>query len=223
MRVLVVEDESMLRAQLIRGLREENHAVDGAEDGEEALYKITNWPYETVVLDLMLPGMDGFEVLQRMREQKINTPVMILTARDGIDDRVRGLDAGADDYLLKGFDMKEFKARVRALLRRRKEVGPTVLRSGEVTLNTSKGWVDRAGIRVYLTGREFAIVAELMAHPGAVISRDQLYERVIDETDDSMSNLLDVHVCNVRKKLGKNFMRTIRGRGYMVEDSVEEV
>lgn len=220
MRVLVVEDEPMLRAQLVRALREENHAVDGAKDGEEALYKITNWPYETVVLDLMLPKMDGFEVLHRMRAQKINTPVMILTARGGIEDRVRGLDSGADDYLLKGSDMKELKARVRALLRRRKEVGPSLLRSGDVTLNLSTGWIDRSGERIDLTGREFAIVAELMSHPGAVVSRDQLYESVIDETDDSMSNLLDVHVCNIRKKLGKDFMKTIRGRGYMVEESM---
>lgn len=217
MRILVVEDEGILRSQLVRALREENFAVDGAEDGEEGLYKVTNWPYETVILDVVLPKLDGFEVLRRMRELEITIPVMLLTARDGVSDRVRGLDLGADDYLVKGFDLKEFKARVRALLRRRRRIADNILQARDVTLNLGTGMVDRAGERVDLTGREFAIVAELMSNPGAVIARNQLYERVVDETDDSMSNLLDVHVCNIRKKLGRDFIRTIRGRGYLVE------
>lgn len=217
MRILVVEDEPILRSQLVRALRDENYAVDSAADGEEGLYKITNWPYETIILDLMLPKIGGIEVLDRIRGHGITTPVLIMTARDGIDDRVRGLDSGADDYLVKGFDLKELKARVRALLRRQKKVADNRLQAGEVVLDLGSGMVTREGERVELTGREFAIVAELMSGQGTVISREHLYERVVDETDDSMSNLLDVHICNIRKKLGKDFVRTIRGRGYLVE------
>ncbi len=214
MRVLVVEDEPTIRSQLCKVLRGENYAVDEAEDGEVALYKVAEWPYDLVVLDVMMPNIDGFEVVRCMREKKIDAAVLILTARGGVEDRVRGLDLGADDYLKKGFELQEFKARVRALLRRKKQVFKNKLRARDVELDLATGQVEKAGRPVNLTGREYAILVELMSQPGAVVPRHQLYEGVVDESDDSISNPLEVHVCNLRRKLGKDFVRTFRGRGY---------
>jgi len=223
MRVLVVEDHPILRAQIMRALRDEHYAVDGAEDGEEGLFKFVHGNYAVVVLDLTLPKIDGVDVLKRARAAGVDTPVIMLTARDGVDDRVAGLDSGADDYVVKGIDMKEFKARVRVVLRRRSLVSETRIEAGEVSLDLATQQVRRNGQRVELTAREYGVVAALMRRLGAVVSRDELYENVIDETDDSMSNLLDVHICNIRKKLGRDFVKTIRGRGYQVErDFVSE-
>ena len=217
MRILVVEDQSVLRAQVMRALREENYAVDGAVDGEEGLYKIIHGNYDVIVLDLSLPNIDGMDVLRKMRAAGILVPVILLTARDGVGDRVKGLDLGADDYVVKGTDMKEFKARVRVVLRRRSLVPATRIEVGRVCLDLATKQVELAGRTIELTGREYGIVAALMRRLGAVVSRRELYESVIDETDDSMSNLLDVHICNIRKKLGQDFVRTVRGRGYLVE------
>lgn len=217
MRILVVEDQPILRSQVVRMLRDEGYAVDESPDGVEGLYKVLHGNYDLVVLDLTLPLLDGIEVLRQAREKGTHTPVMLMTARDGINDRVLGLDFGADDYIVKGFHMAEFKARVRAMLRRCSLATTNVIQAGKVRLDLTTKRVEYAGEFVELTGREYGILAALMRRLNAVVSREELYHSVIDETDDSMSNLLDVHVCNLRKKLGKDFVRTIRGRGYMVE------
>jgi two-component system OmpR family response regulator len=216
MRVLVVEDEPELLRVLAKALREEGYAVDEAADGDEGLFKATSWDYDAVVLDLMLPGRDGWQVLDGLRRQR-TTPVLILTARDGVRDRVRGLDAGADDYLIKPFDLAELFARLRALIRRAAGRAGSVLAAGDVVLDTRARAVTRGGVPVALTAREYALVELLMLHRGELVTRSQIYEHLFDENEDSLSNLVEVHVFNVRKKLGKDFISTRRGQGYVVD------
>ena len=216
MRLLVVEDEADLRAGLVRALREEGYAVDGAGDGEEGLYKAECSDYDAVVLDVMLPGLDGWEVLRRLRAAK-KTPVLMLTARAGVRDRVRGLDSGADDYLVKPFDVAELLARLRALVRRTASVAQSRVAIGDVVVDLAARTVSRGGAAVGLTAREYSLVEYLALRAGAVVSRSTLYEHLFDENDDTLSNLLDVHVSNIRKKLGRDFITTRRGHGYAVE------
>jgi two-component system, OmpR family, response regulator len=216
MRILVVDDEADLLASLARALREEGYAVDTAADGEEGLYKAENWDYDAIVLDVMLPRLDGWQLLQRLRRSK-KTPVLMLTARDATRDRVRGLDTGADDYLIKPFDLGELFARVRALIRRAAGQARDVIEIGEVTIATAGRRVTRAGQPVALTAREYALVEFLALHRGDVVTRTALYEHLFDENDDSVSNSLDVHVSNLRKKLGAEFITTHRGHGYCIE------
>ena len=216
MRLLVVEDEPDLLASLARGLREEEYAVDTAADGEEGLYKAESWSYDAIVLDVMLPKLDGWELLRRLRKQK-KTPVLMLTARDSLRDRVRGLDAGADDYLSKPFDFEELLARLRALIRRASGQAAPEVSLGEVALNTVARLVKRRGAEVLLTAREYSLVEFLALRRGQVVTRTELYEHLFGEEDESLSNLLDVHVSNVRKKLGHEFIATRRGHGYCIE------
>ena len=216
MRLLVVEDEEDLRASLVRALREEGYAVDAAGDGEEGLYKAECSDYDAVVLDVMLPGLDGWEVLRRLRAAK-KTPVLMLTARAGVRDRVRGLDSGADDYLVKPFDVAELLARLRALVRRTASVAQSRVTIGDVVVDLAARTVSRGGDAVSLTAREYSLVEYLALRAGAVVSRSTLYEHLFDENDDTLSNLLDVHVSNIRKKLGRDFITTRRGHGYSIE------
>jgi two-component system OmpR family response regulator len=216
MRLLVVEDEPDLLASLARGLREEEYAVDIAADGEEGLYKAESWSYDAIVLDVMLPKLDGWELLRRLRKQK-KTPVLMLTARDSLRDRVRGLDAGADDYLSKPFDFEELLARLRALIRRASGQATPEIQLGEVTLSTVARLVKRRGVEVPLTAREYSLVEFLALRRGQVVTRTELYEHLFGEEDETLSNLLDVHVSNVRKKLGHEFIATRRGHGYCIE------
>jgi two-component system OmpR family response regulator len=216
MRVLLVEDEADLRAALMRALREDGYAVDGAADGEEGLYKAENSEYDAVVLDVMLPRRDGWEVLRRLRMKK-KTPVLMLTARDAVGDRVRGLDTGADDYMVKPFDVAELLARLRALIRRAAQQSQSRLELGEVTVDTAARMVIRRGEPVTLTAREYSLVEFLALHRGEVVTRTALYEHLFDENDRTLSNLLDVHVSNIRKKIGHNFIATRRGHGYCIE------
>jgi two-component system OmpR family response regulator len=216
MRVLVVEDEPDLRASLARALRDDGYAVDDAPDGEEGLYKAENSDYDAVLLDIMLPRIDGWELLRRLRKKK-KTPVLMLTARDGVPDRVRGLDTGADDYLVKPFDLSELLARLRALIRRAASQGQSRLEFGGVVIDTAARTVSRGGEPVLLTAREYALVEFLALHRGRVVTRTMLYEHLFDENDSSLSNLLDVHVSNIRKKLGHDFITTRRGHGYCVD------
>jgi two-component system, OmpR family, response regulator len=216
MRALVVEDEPDLLGSLVKVLRENGYATDGAADGTEGLYLAENCDYDAIVLDVMLPGMDGWELLRRLRKSK-KTPVLMLTARDGVRDRVRGLDTGADDYLVKPFDVSELLARVRALIRRAAHLGSSTLQIGGILIDLAARRVSREGEAVSLTAREYAIVEFLALHRGEVISRTMLYEHLFDETEDTLSNLLDVHVSNVRKKLGHEFIVTRRGQGYCIE------
>lgn len=216
MRILVIEDEADLLASLAKALREEGYAVDTAADGEEGLDKAQNWDYDALVLDVMLPRLDGWTVLQCLRKTK-KTPVLMLTARDTSRDRVRGLDTGADDYLVKPFDLDELFARLRALIRRAAGQTHNVIEIGELVINTAARRVTRAGHAVELTAREYALVEFLALHRGEVVTRTTLYEHLFDEDDNTLSNLLDVHVSNLRKKLGAELIVTRRGHGYCIE------
>jgi two-component system OmpR family response regulator len=216
MRVLVVEDEPDLLASLAKALREDGYAVDGALDGEEGLYKAESYDYDAIILDVMLPVLDGWELLRRLRHTK-KTPVLMLTARDAIPDRVRGLDSGADDYLVKPFDLEELLARVRALIRRSASQAQPNLVIGDVVIDTAARTVCRRGQIVPLTAREYALVEFLALHRGKVVTRTMLFEHLFDENDSTFSNLLDVHVSNIRKKLGYDFITTRRGHGYCIE------
>ena len=216
MRILIVEDEPDLLKSLVRALREEGYAVDAAADGEEGLYKAESWNYDAIVLDVMLPKLDGWELLKRLRKTK-QTAVMMLTARDGSRDRVRGLDTGADDYVVKPFDLAELLARLRALIRRTSNQTSAVLEIGTVHIDTAARLVAQEGRPVELTPREYALVEFLSLHRGEVVTRTTLYEHLFDEDDSTLSNLLDVHVSNIRKKLGHDFITTRRGHGYCIE------
>ncbi len=216
MRILVVEDEPRLVRNLAKALREAGYAVDTAENGDDGLFKAGTYDYDAVVLDVMLPQLDGWEVLDRLRKQK-RTPVLMLTARDGPKDRVRGLDGGADDYLIKPFDLDELLARLRALIRRSAGQVHPKLELGDVTIDTRARSVTRAGQPVTLTAREYAILEYLGLHRGEVVSRTALYEHLFDESDDTLSNLVDVHVFSIRKKLGRDLIATRRGQGYCIE------
>jgi two-component system OmpR family response regulator len=216
MRILVIEDEPDLLAGLARSLRDEGYAVDTARDGEDGLFKAESVNYDALVLDIMLSRLDGWEVLRRLREKK-KTPVLLLTARDKTVDRVRGLDTGADDYLVKPFDLPELLARVRALIRRGASEARPVVEIGDVLIDIAARTVRQDKSPVVLTPREYALVEYLALHRGQVVTRTALYEHLFDESDDSLSNLLDVHVSNVRKKLGHAFIATRRGHGYCIE------
>ncbi len=216
MRLLIVEDEPDLRSGLEQALREEGYAVDSAGEGTEALYKAETWDYDTIVLDIMLPGIDGWEILKRIRKTK-KVPVLMLTARDAFTDRVRGLDLGADDYLVKPFDLSELLARVRALIRRSAGSPNPVSVLGPIAINTASRHVEVEGKHVELTAREYALLEYLVNRRGVVVSRTELYDHLFAEEDESCSNLLDVHVCNLRRKLGKDLIQTRRGHGYVVE------
>jgi two-component system OmpR family response regulator len=216
MRLLVVEDEPRLLRTLAKALREEGYAVDTAETGDEGLFKATNSDYDTMIFDVMLPGLDGWTILERVRKTS-RTPVLMLTARDATVDRVRGLDTGADDYLVKPFDLPELLARIRALIRRNSEIATSLVALGDVTLDLRARSVTKAGQAVPLTAREYGILEYLAAHRGKVISRSTLYEHLFDESEDTMSNLLDVHISGIRKKLGHELIATRRGHGYVIE------
>ena len=216
MRILIVEDEPDLLSSLAQALREEGYAVDTANDGEDGFYKAENYNYDAVVLDVMLPKMDGWEVLARLRKIK-KTPVLMLTARDQSRDRVRGLDTGADDYVVKPFDLSELFARLRALIRRSANKTTNVIQIGDVKIDTAARNILLKDKPIELTAREYSLVEFLGLHRGEVVTRTQLYEHLFDENDDTFSNLLDVHVSNVRKKLGAEFIMTRRGHGYCIE------
>jgi two-component system OmpR family response regulator len=216
MRLLVVEDEPELLRVVAQSLREDGYAVDEAADGDDGLFKATSYDYDAVVLDLMLPGRDGWQVLSELRRHR-KTPVLILTARDSVPDRIRGLDSGADDYVIKPFALSELLARVRALIRRAAGQADPVIAIGNVAVDTRARTVTRDGEPIGLTAREYALVEFLVLARGRVVTRSELYEHLFDENEDSLSNLLDVHVSNIRKKLGKDFIGTRRGQGYVID------
>lgn len=216
MRVLVIEDDPLLQRSLAASLREENFAVDTADDGEEGLFKARETNYDVIVLDVMLPKLDGWSVLAGLRPIR-RTPVLMLTARDTVPDRIKGLDLGADDYLTKPFDLDELLARLRALIRRTSGQTQSVVIIGDLTLDTAARRATLAGDEVVLTAREYALLEYLALHRGQVVSRTELYEHLFDENDSTLSNLLDVHVSNLRKKLGRDLITTRRGHGYAIE------
>ncbi len=218
MRLLLIEDHAHLAALLERGLREKGYAVDAASTGEEGLALMAGSEYDLLVLDLVLPGVDGFEVLGRLRRSGDRTPVLVLTARDAVDDRVRGLDTGADDYLTKPFAFPEFLARVRALLRRGPVERPPVLEVADLILDPATREVRRGDVPIELTAREFALLGYLMRHPGEVLSRDRLLEHAWDGSYQGVSNVVDVYVRYLREKVdrpfGRHTIETVRGVGY---------
>jgi two-component system OmpR family response regulator len=216
MRVLIVEDEPDLLGSLLQAVREDGYAADGATDGEEGLYKAESYEYDAILLDIMLPELDGWEVLQRLRKTK-KTPVLMLTARDAVRDRVKGLDTGADDYVVKPFDIDEVLARLRALIRRSASEAQPRLEIGDVVIDTAARTVSQNGELMTLTAREYALLEFLALHRGKLVTRTMLYEHLFDENDNTLSNLLDVHVSNLRKKLGHDFITTRRGHGYSIE------
>ena len=216
MRVLVVEDQDDLREVVVETLREESFAVDESADGEEGLYKALNWDYDIVVLDVMMPVMDGWEVLEKLRREK-QTPVLMLTALDQVRDKVKGLNHGADDYLAKPFDLTELVARVRAVMRRKGGDHRPEVTVGNVTINTTAKTLRLGDKEVEVTAREFAMAELMIKHRDEVVTRDFLYDHLFDENDESMSNMLDVYVYKLRQKFGKNFIKTRRGQGYIVE------
>jgi two-component system OmpR family response regulator len=221
MRILLVEDEPKMAGVIARGLRQEGYAVDTAGTGDEALFQARVYDYDAIVLDLLLPGPGGLEVCRTLREEGRWAPVLMLTALDQVADRVSGLDAGADDYLVKPFSFGELLARLRALLRRRPRERPAVLRAAGVELDPAKHTVTRAGRPVHLTAREFSLLRFMMEHPTEVLTRTSMLEHVWDANYDGPSNVVDVYVGYLRKKLegpfGRPLIRTVRGVGYALE------
>jgi two-component system copper resistance phosphate regulon response regulator CusR len=216
-RVLLIEDEAAIADFVVRGLREEGFTVEHAGDGDSGWHALRTGSWDVVLLDWWLPGADGLEVLRRLRQTDCETPVLFLTARGGIPDRVRGLDAGADDYLVKPFAFSELLARVRALSRRHDRRGGTLLSYGDVHLDLVTHRAERAGRPLDLTAKEYALLVFFLRHPGEVLSRSRIYEHVWDEQYDGLSNTLEVHVMELRRKLeahGPRLIQTLRGRGY---------
>lgn len=216
MRLLVIEDEPRLRRRVAESLRRRGYYVDEAENGLEGLCKAEDWGYDAIVLDVMLPEMDGWTLLEKLRQSNKKTPVLLLTARDSIKDRVKGLNLGADDYLVKPFDFEELFARIGAIIRRSSGVPSPTIRIGEVEVDMATQTVHHQGLPVVFTAREYGLIAILIAKRHQVVSRSYLFDHLCDEFDSPTSNVIDVHVCNVRKKLGQSFIQTIRGRGYII-------
>jgi two-component system, OmpR family, response regulator len=218
MRVLVVDDELRTAALLRRGLCEQGYAVDVAHEAEDAMWRAIEFSYAVVVLDVLLPGMDGFEVCRRLRASGCWTPVLLLTARDEVDDRVQGLDAGADDYLTKPFSFNELTARIRALTRRGSAERPVVLQVGDLRLDPARRQVWMGQAEVALSAKEFALLELFLRHPGQVLSRTRILEHVWDFAYDGGSNVVDQYVRYLRRKIDRPFgvvcLETVRGAGY---------
>jgi DNA-binding response OmpR family regulator len=223
MRVLVIDDDRRLCAVIKRGLLEEAYAVDLAYDGQEGEYLAEVNPYDLIILDIMLPSKDGIEVCRELRAKKINTPILMLTAKDTVEDRVRGLDTGADDYLVKPFAFNELLARVRALLRREGMSKSPELRVGDLTLNALTRQVWRGQRPIELTTKEYVILEYFMNHPSAVVTRTMIEEHAWDYDFDSLSNLVDVYIRRLRRKIDHegedSLIQTVRGAGYRLKTS----
>jgi len=223
MRLLIIEDDPVIADGLLRTLRAAGHAVDHAIDGARADQALTQYPYDLVVLDLGLPRMDGMEVLKRLRARGTHLPVLVLTARDGLDDRVAGLDAGADDYLAKPFDLPELEARVRALLRRREASGGGRIEIGAITVDTAARSAYHGSERLDLSAREFGVLELLARRAGRVVSKEQLVESMTGWDEDVGTNAIEVYVHRLRRKLEPAgvSIRTLRGLGYLIEKSAD--
>ncbi len=222
MKILIVEDENRVSHFIQKGLREEGHAVDVAADGEDGGFLAEVNDYDLIILDVMLPKKNGITVCRELRDRGINTPVLMLTARDSVEDRVRGLDAGADDYLVKPFAFEELLARVRALLRRRSDSKNPTLTIADLELNPLSRAVTRSGKPIRLTTKEFSLLEYMLRNPDKVLSRTLIGEHVWDMNFDPESNVIDVYVSHLRAKVDKGFeqplIHTMRGQGYMLSE-----
>jgi DNA-binding response OmpR family regulator len=220
---LIVEDYAPIRESVAQGLREAGYAVDAAANGTDGHWLATSNPYDVILLDLMLPGMSGITILELLRAAGNRSYILVLTAKDQIEDRVRGLNAGADDYLVKPFAFEELLARVRSLVRRRYDVFTAKLRVGDLQLDPATKLVERGGTQIALTAREFSLLEYLMARAGQVVSRSEIWEHLYDFNDESQSNVVDVYVGYLRKKLeskGAKLIHTRRGHGYVIAESL---
>lgn len=226
MRILLVEDEPSAARMMAKGLREQAYAVDIATDGELALYQTSINDYDLIILDVMLPGKSGFTVCREMRADGLTVPVLMLTARDTIEDRVEGLDTGADDYLTKPFDFREMLAHIRALLRRGQALQPAILTFHDLEIDTRSRLVSRGGRGIGLTAKEYALLEYFMCHAGAVVTRAEIAEHVWDESFDPFSNLIEVYVQRLRRKIDDGhavkLLHTRRGEGYALAVAGEE-
>ncbi|HNQ72097.1 MAG TPA: response regulator transcription factor [Verrucomicrobiota bacterium] len=216
MRILAVEDQPDLLRTIAKTLRENGYAVDTARDGRDGLEKARSVDYDLVLLDVMLPELDGWEVLRQLRKEK-KTPVLMLTARDAVPDRVKGLNSGADDYQTKPFEFDELLARINALIRRAAGQAEPNLRIQDLEIDTAGKRVFKNGAEVTLTAREYSLLEFLALRRGQVVTRTMLYDHLLDEEDDSLSNLMDVYVASIRRKLGAELIVTRRGLGYLIE------
>ncbi|MBZ0166466.1 MAG: response regulator transcription factor [Candidatus Omnitrophica bacterium] len=223
MRILVVEDEKKLSSFIKRGLKEQGYAIDMATDGDSGLFQAQEVPYDLIILDIMLPGKDGLYICRQLRKAKVDTPILMLTARDDVDDKVSGLDAGADDYLTKPFQFVELLARIRALLRRKNAADSTKLRVADLELDQVTHKVSRSGKNIELTSTEYALLEYLMLNANQVVTRTMISEHVWNDDFDSFSNVINVYVNYVRKKVdtgyAKKLIHSIRGTGYVLKDS----
>jgi heavy metal response regulator len=222
MRVLLAEDDKRIAHFISKGLRENSYAVDAVNNGEEALYQVSVSDYDLIILDVMMPKKDGFEVCREIRDDKNKTPILMLTARDAIDDRISGLDFGADDYLVKPFEFGELLARLRALLRRSSEIRPPKIVVADLEIDTISQRVWRSGNEISLTAKEYALLEYLAREKGKVIGREEISTHVWDESFDVFSNSIEVYVNRLRAKIDKDFkvqlIHTRRGSGYVLDN-----
>ncbi len=218
MRLLLVEDDPMIGAAVHHGLRQQGHSVDWVKDGRSAELALADAVHELVLLDLGLPGKSGLELLTALRKRGLTVPVLVITARDSVADRVRGLDAGADDYLVKPFDLDELSARIRALMRRQAGRASPPIEHGELALNPATHEVTLRGSPINLSRREFALLHALLEQPGVPLSRAQLEERIYGWDEEVESNTVEVYIHSTRRKLGPEWIRNVRGVGYMVPE-----
>ncbi|MDT8318693.1 MAG: response regulator transcription factor [bacterium] len=222
MRILLVEDEKDLAAIIKKGLEEDGYSVDMAHDGEEGLYMAENYPADVIILDIMLPVMDGLTILHKIREQEIKTPVLMLTAKDAVPDKIKGLDWGADDYLTKPFDFSELLARIRALMRRAADVKEAVIRVANMQIDTATREVKRGGKLILLSAKEYALLEYLAYRKGHVVSRFDISEHIYSEDFDLDSNVIDVYINFLRKKIDRDsdekLIHTVRGAGYILKE-----
>lgn len=222
MRILVIEDEKKVADFIKKGLKEEGYSVDAVYDGEDGFFQAANNEYDAVILDLMLPKIDGISVCKKLRAQKIITPILMLTAKDSVKDRVTGLDSGANDYLIKPFAFEELLARLRALLRKNETPSPSLLQMDDLILDLLTHKITRAGKEIILTNKEYALLEYLMRNPGSIITRTMISEHVWDINFDTFTNVIDVYVNYLRNKIDRGYKKklihTIRGRGYIMKE-----
>ncbi len=226
MRILLVEDDTRTASFIIKGLKQENFAVDHATDGEQGLYMISSEPYDTAIIDIMLPVRDGLSLIKEMRRQKNHTPVIILSARGSLDDRIKGLEVGGDDYLVKPFAFSELLARIQALIRRANSMSsPTTIKVDDLVIDLVRKRVSRAGKAISLQPKEFALLEYLMRNAGRVVSKTMIMEHVWDYNFDPHTNVVEARICRLRDKVDRSFsnklIHTIKGIGYVLEDKTQ--